>query len=169
MKPTSKIAWALVICLLSVIPAITQALQSDQNQPTYIEADSVEMDDGTGISIYKGNVVVTQGSIRFTADKVVVTQKPGEADHLDATGRPVHFQQEVDNNEGLVKGRSKRVEYSSDSEIIYLIDDAFLTQKQDTFSSDRIIYDRAKAVVKAGTSAKGKERVRVTIGGTKKQ
>lgn len=45
--------------------------------------------------------------------------------------------------------------------------DAVLNQGKDTFKSDKIIYDRARAVVKAGASAKGKERVKVTIGGKK--
>ncbi|MES9857624.1 MAG: lipopolysaccharide transport periplasmic protein LptA [Sedimenticola sp.] len=168
MKSTSKILCWLAISLLPTMPSLTQALQSDKNQPTYIEADSVEMDDGKGVSIYKGSVVMTQGSIRFNADKVVVTQRTDKADQITATGTPVRFQQEMDDNAGMVKGRSKRVEYEADSEILYLINDAQLTQNKDTFTSDRITYDRAKAVVKAGASAKGKERVRVTIGGAKR-
>ncbi|OQX44175.1 MAG: lipopolysaccharide transport periplasmic protein LptA, partial [Candidatus Sedimenticola endophacoides] len=50
-----------------------------------------------------------------------------------------------------------------DSEILYLIGDAVLSQGKDSFKSDRITYDRVKAVVKAGASAKGKQRVRATI------
>ncbi|MES9897521.1 MAG: lipopolysaccharide transport periplasmic protein LptA [Sedimenticola sp.] len=168
MKSTRKILCWLAISLLPAMPSLAQALQSDKNQPTQIEADSVEIDDGKGISIYKGNVVMTQGSIQFKADKVVVTQREEKADQITATGTPVQFQQEMDNNEGMVKGRSKRIEYEADSEILYMINDAVLTQNKDTFTSDRITYDRAKAVVKAGASAKGKERVRVTIGGAKK-
>lgn len=167
MKLTAKTACWFTISLLLMIPSVTLALQSDKDQPTYIEADSADMDDGKGVSIYQGNVVITQGSIRLTADKVVVTQKKDKADHLVATGRPVHFQQKMDDDQGLVKGRAKKVEYEADSEIIYLIDDAVLNQNKDIFTSDRITYDRAKAVVKAGASAKGKERVRVTIGGKK--
>ena len=36
-------------------------------------------------------------------------------------------------------------------------------QGTDTFRSDRIVYDRLNARVKAGTSAQGKERVRIHI------
>ena len=44
-----------------------------------------------------------------------------------------------------------------------MTDNAELSQGSDRFSSDRIVYDRVKAKLKAGAAAKGSERVRVTI------
>lgn len=165
MKGNCKAYRRLAIALLLSLPSLASALQTDKDQATYIEADSVDIDDRKGISIYKGHVELTQGSIRLNAAKIVVTQKQSSSDHIVATGKPVTFQQKTDGNKGMVKGRSSKVEYSVDSEIIHMIGKAVLTQGRDTFKSDRITYDRAKAIVKAGASAKGKQRVRVTIGG----
>jgi lipopolysaccharide export system protein LptA len=53
--------------------------------------------------------------------------------------------------------------------MLYLIGNAVLTQGKDTFKSDRIAYDRKKSLIKGGTSAKGKQRVRVTIKSKKKK
>lgn len=156
-----------LIALLLILPGLATALESDKDQPIYVEADGVEIDDRSGISVYKGNVELTQGSIIMHADKVTVTQRANQTDHIEAVGNPVTYQQESDNNQGLIKGRAKKTEYAADSEIIYMTGDAVLNQGQDTFKSDKIIYDRARAVVKAGASAKGKERVKVTIGGKK--
>ncbi len=144
-----------------LLAGTTAALESDQRQPIYMEADGVEINDG-GTSTYQGDVVVTQGSIRMTADKVTVSRKANGADHVVARGNPVTFQQQMEDREGLIKGRSKRAEYTTDSEIIILIGDAVLTQGKDTFKSDRIIYNRIKGQVLAGDKAQGK-RVRVTI------
>ena len=54
--------------LLSLLSTSAAALESDASQPIYVEADSVEINDGTGVSVYQGNVDVTQGSIHLTAD-----------------------------------------------------------------------------------------------------
>ncbi len=162
MKENCKAYRRLAIALLLSLPSLASALQTDKDQATYIEAESVDIDDRKGISIYKGHVELTQGSIRLNAAKIVVTQKQNRSDHIVAVGRPVTFQQKTDGNKGMVKGRSSKVEYSVDSEIIHMIGKAILVQGKDTFQSDRITYDRAKAIVKAG--AKGK-RVHVTIGG----
>ena len=153
----------LVLTLLLVMPCLAFALESDKDQPIYIEADSVDIDDRRGTSTYRGNVELTQGTIRITADKITVSKRQGKSDHIEATGNPVTFRQKTDSKNGLVTGQAKKSEYDADSEVLYLVDQATLTQGKDTFKSDRIIYDRAKAVVKAGASAKGKQRVRVTI------
>lgn len=157
----------LLLSLALSLPSAVYALKSDKDQPIYVEADGVDLDDKKGFSTYKGNVVLTQGTIIIKADKVTVTQKKDQKDHIEATGNPVTFQQQTEGNKGTFKGKAKKAEYASDSEILYLTGDAVLTQGKETFKSDKITYDRARAVVKAGASAKGSGRVRVTIGGKK--
>ena len=137
------------------------ALSSDQDQPIYIEADSVDIDDRQGVSVYQGQVDVKQGSIHLTAEKVTIYQKERKADRIIAVGQPVTFKQRTDDGKD-VNGRALQVEYYVNREELVLIDDAELTQGVDRFSSDRILYDRKNAVVKAGSSAQGSERVRIT-------
>ena len=83
------------LLLLLALPIPATALESDKDQPVYIEADSVEMDDRSGISTYSGNVELNQGTIHMTADKVVITQKDGNTDHVAAEGNPVTFEQKT--------------------------------------------------------------------------
>jgi len=164
--PAGRHGFTLATLLLAgglLLSGPAAALESDQQQPIYMEADGVEINDGSGASIYQGNVIVTQGSIRMTADKVTVTRKPNGADHIVAIGNPATFQQQMEGKKELIKGRSKRAEYTTDSEVIVLIGDAVLTQAKDTFKSDRIIYNRIQGQVLAGNKAQGKQRVRVTI------
>ncbi|OOZ36787.1 lipopolysaccharide transport periplasmic protein LptA [Solemya velesiana gill symbiont] len=174
MKPTTKHyktgAYWVLLTLLLALPGLSSALESDKDQPIYIESDSVDFDDEKGVAVYKGNVELTQGSIRVTASSITVTQsKDKDSDHILAAGNPVTYKQESDGDKGTIRAQMKRMEYDSNSEILHMIGDAVLSQGKDTFKSDRINYDRTKAMIKAGASAKGKQRVRVTIQSNKKK
>ena len=146
----------------ALAPTAAFGLSTDQDQPILVEADSVEIDEASGVSVYQGQVDVKQGSIHITADKVTVYQKEKRTDRVLAVGTPVRFQQKTDKGK-LVKGNARQVEYQVSSDELTLSGDALLTQDDDRFSSDRIVYDRKKAQVKAGASAQGSERVRITI------
>jgi lipopolysaccharide export system protein LptA len=154
----------LIGILLASYGLAALALSGDQSQPIEIEADGVEIDDGRQLSVYKGNVEIQQGSMRLWADQVTVHHKPSrQPARIVAVGRPARFRQKTESGAQEVRAKAMRMEYDVNSEEIVLIDDAVLTQGKDSFSSDRILYDRNKAVVKAGASAKGRERVRISI------
>ena len=153
----------LMTSLAAVLPSVSAALESDTEQPIMIEADSLEINDREGTSLYKGNVDITQGTIHITADSVKVTQREGRADHILARGKPVFFRQQADTKGQFVEGTADTAEYDADSDTLFLTGHAVLKQGKDSFKSDRIIYDRAKSIVKAGASAQGKKRVRVSI------
>lgn len=153
----------LLLCLL--FPASVLALQSDVDQPITVEADSMDVDDATGTSVYRGNVVLRQGTITLKSSKLTVIQGKGsKSDRVIATGNPAVLRQLPDGKKEYVEGRAQRMEYTVDGEILYLIDKASIKQGADYFKSDRIAWDRARAVIKAGASAQGKRRVKVTIG-----
>jgi lipopolysaccharide export system protein LptA len=139
------------------------ALSSDATSPIDLNADAVEIDDGQHTSTYTGKVEVRQGTMRLWADKVVMQHLPSrQPSRITATGAPVRYRQKMDDGQEM-KAESQRMEYDATSEEILLIDRARLTQGQDSFSSDRILYDRNKAVVKAGASAQGHKRVHISI------
>lgn len=151
----------LFALFLALVSGTAFALDSDSMQPIELAADSVDFNEAKGLSIYKGDVDLRQGSIRLRGDLVTVYQDGLDPKKVVAEGRPVKFEQRID--KGQVKGEALRVEYEVNSENIILIGDAVLTQGKDSMRSDRIVYDRINSVVKAGAAAKGKQRVRITI------
>lgn len=50
------------------------ALPSDREQPIRVQADSAELDDKQGVAVYRGDVVVTQGSTKLTGNTVTLKQ-----------------------------------------------------------------------------------------------
>lgn len=147
--------------LALVVAGSAWALESDRQQPIELAADSVDIDEGKGLSVYRGDVDLRQGSIRLRADVVTVYQDGRKPSKIVAEGRPVRFEQQSD--QGPVKGEARRIEYAIDSENLLLAGDAVLQQGPDSMRSDRIVYDRVRSVVKAGAAAQGKQRVRIAI------
>jgi lipopolysaccharide export system protein LptA len=164
-------AWAAA-ALLTLLGAAHPAagLESDQNQPVYLEADSVELDEQKSESIYKGNVQVQQGSMHMSANEVTVHHYPDRRpEHITAIGDPVKYRQEIEGQKQEVRAEADRMEYDAGKNELTLIGHAVLFQGQDTFRSDRIVYDRANAQVKAGASAQGKARVKIRINPAQQQ
>lgn len=59
---------ALVLATgFSLLSGLAHALPSDSSQPINIQADSAELDDKRGIAIYRGDVVITQGTLKSPA------------------------------------------------------------------------------------------------------
>lgn len=160
----SRGAWVAALAMPMVMSAPAVALEEDQYQPMYIEADAAELDDQQSTSLYIGNVEVTQGSMRIWADEVLVHHKPDRrAQKIIAIGQPVRYRQRLDDDPEEVEGYALRMEYEADREELTLIDEAILVQGEDRFASDRIVYNRLTDRVTAGSSAQGRERVKIRI------
>jgi lipopolysaccharide export system protein LptA len=153
---------AAAAVLLAARPLL--ALDSDSEQPMFVEADAAELDEKQSISLYLGNVEVQQGSMRIWADEVLVHHQPNRQPRkIIAIGNPVRYRQLLEDDPEEVRARALRMEYEADIEEITLIDDAELIQGEDRFQSDRIVYNRITDRLTAGTSARGRERVKIRI------
>lgn len=157
-RPTKPLLLLLVCC--SLLAGRALALTNDKNQPIQLSADSVDIDQATGQSIYKGHVDMRQGSMRLRADRVTILSRGKKPNKVIAKG-DVHFTQQTDT--GVVKATAQVADYVVNSELLELTGDAALTQNGDTMRSDRIIYDRVQHKVKAGGAAQGRQRVNITI------
>ncbi|KAA6186109.1 lipopolysaccharide transport periplasmic protein LptA [Thiohalocapsa marina] len=158
-----RLTGALLLAALTGAAPLA-ALEGDDEQPLYIEADAAELDEKQSISLYIGNVEVRQGSMHIYADEALVQHKPNrKPQKIIAIGQPARYRQLFDDDPDEVHGRALRMEYETDRDEITLIDEAELTQGADRFASDRIVYNRTTGRVVAGTSAQGSERVRIRI------
>jgi len=156
-------------------------LTTDNDQPIEIEANAAELDDQKGVTVYTGNVVVTQGSIRMTGDKMTVYYtKDNDLDTVIMLGQPATYRQLPDKSEVYDEAEALRMEFYNLKNLIVLIDNALVTQEGLRFSGSRIEYDtknskiRArgapeKSVAEDGTPVEGTGRVKITIQPKKKE
>ena len=159
MYPVNTLIGWFCLTLL-VLSGSVFALSDDRQQAIELEADSVDINESAGMSIYQGDVLLRQGSITIQADRITVHHKGSRPTLVVAEGRPVSFKQRPDDGKPDIIAQANRMEYRVGSEELVFSGKARVSQGKDSFSSDRIVYDRVKSVVKAGAAAKGKERVR---------
>ena len=70
------------------------ALPNDQEQPIRIQADDAQLDDKNGVATYKGDVIITQGSMKVTGNTVTITRTPaGDIDVVTSVGNLAYFEQ----------------------------------------------------------------------------
>ena len=152
----------LACCLIGVSINAVQALPNDQNQPVSLEADRATYNEGTGITTYTGNVLITQGSIRIEADSIVVnlTTNRGIKD-ATAKGRPARFQQQISNDKGVARGEGQSVVYDAQAGLVILTGNALLTQDGARFSGNSIRYSINQGDVEAQGSSQN--RVKIVI------
>ena len=113
---TNKLSLKVIIAsamLATSLPAL--AVTGDTDQPIHIESDTQSLDMQGNVVTFTGNVVMTQGTIKINADKVVVTRPGGEQgkEIIDGYGNPATFYQMQDNGKP-VKGKGTIVYNSSE-------------------------------------------------------
>lgn len=151
----------LIILSLSFISTGALGLPEDREQPIRLEADRAQLDQKTGTSVYEGNVVITQGSMRLTANTVTIYTKDGVFQRMEAVGNPatLRYKSAVDKPE--IHGVSQHVDYNAVTSHVVMTTNAQLTQGQDVFTGDRIEYDLKEDIVRAKSNKGG--RIQFTI------
>ena len=126
------------------------ALSTDKDKQIEIEADSAELDDKKKVTIYEGDVVVTQGSMRMTGDRMTVYyNKTGELDTVILTGKPATYKQMPDKGDVYDESEALRMEFYKSKNLIILINQAKVKQNDMSFGGDRIEYDTEHSKIRA--------------------
>lgn len=158
----SALIYRLILLVLAALPGSSMALTEDKNKPMLIEADSAELDDKKGISIYRGNVKVTQGTLLLTGTTMTVYNEGDDINKVVVTGSPATYRQRPDGKEKDVNAKAQLMEYHKSPEKVVLTTEAEVEQNGDILRSDRIVYDISNDQVTAGGNDPGK-RVRITL------
>lgn len=135
--------------------------QLDSGEPINIKADSAEINDATGISIYVGDVEITQGNTLLTGEKVIVQVVDQKVKKITSQGTPGTFRQTKEDGE-TVYAEAEDMVYEIDVNKIVLTNNAKLTEADNTLSSDRIVFYTDKETINA-ESFGGSDRVNITI------
>lgn len=131
--------------------AAAWALPSDRDQPIRIQADSAELDDKQGVAVYRGDVIITQGTLKITGDTVTITQtNSGDVDVFTSVGNLAYYEQKPAVDKDIVKAYGRTIQYFASNERIVLIDQAKVIQEGNTFEGEKIVYDTRRQIVNAG-------------------
>lgn len=138
---------------------------AEERGPVRLEADRAEVDNRTGTSIYRGDVVLTRGSARITGDVMwVYTSDARELERIEVEGEPATYRQEPDDDGDLIEAEAPRMEYyASGPERIRLLRGGRLWQGDNEVRGETITYFVASERVEASKSEDGDDRIEVTV------
>ncbi len=142
------------------------ALQQDAQQPIEIKAHTVLIDERTGVSIYTGNVKVSQGSLRLSAETVHVFSVKNQVNKMIAKGdknKRAHYQQNQVNQQRFIEANALNITYLVGQESLHLKGKAHLIQGFDSFRGDTLDYDVKNNKIVAKQSKDGTQRVKFKI------
>lgn len=156
----------LAALLAATVPA--RAEKADREKVINVVADKLTADDQNSISTFEGSVVITQGTMRVTAAKVVVTEDSEKFKRYVASGAPVTFRQKREKADDFIEGDAERAEFDDRTEILKLFNRARMKSPQGEVNGDFISYDRANEFFQVlgaapGAAATPNARVKATL------
>lgn len=155
----------LLVCsfVLLGLPGVTFALPEDRQALIFIEADSVEIDDAKGVSIYKGNVQFTQGTTRLTADEARIFTEDRKIKRMVATGKPARYRTRPEDMEEDLVAEALTIKYFADTDTYEFHEEAHVWQAGNEFFGAFISYDATRDIVHARKDKSGRGRVHVIL------
>lgn len=159
----SRASQSLLLAAALLPAGALWALPTDLDQPIKIVADELDVDDARGVSVYRGDVKYTQGSIELTANELTITAtEQRDLERVVAVGKPARFKQQLTVEGGDVMGNARTIDYDGPNQRLLFTGDAKLTYCGDEFTGSRIEYFVAQDLVKA-SKGNGGERGRVQV------
>ena len=148
----------LFASLLLLSPA-TYALKSDSTKEIVIQADENTADLESNTTTFTGNVVVTQGSIKLTANKLVGIRHQVGEEEMIATGNPATFYQMMDDGKP-VEAKAKKIRYLKKTNQIILTQSATLSQLDSNYTAETNTYNIGKRQIEG---QKGEQQTRTVF------
>ena len=127
--------------------------RSERHLPITVEADRQGMADlARRIVTFAGNVVITQGTLRITGDRVEIRETPQGVRHAVATGAPglpATFRQQRAGVDETIEGRAARIDFDGGTDTLRLSGQAVLrllrgVTLSDEVSGEVITYDNMR-------------------------
>ncbi len=136
---TLKLCVVAAMMLISYTGAYAE--KADREKPINLEADKVTMDDNQRVSVFEGNVILTQGTTKITANKITVRQDKQGNQNATAIGKPATFRTKRDAVDEYVDGSAERVEYDAKTDKVELFTNAWLRRDKDEVRGNYVSYE----------------------------
>jgi lipopolysaccharide export system protein LptA len=144
---------ALMLAVFAVGAA--HAEKADREKPINLEADRVSVDDAKQIATFEGRVVLTQGTLMISGDRMEVRQDSEGFKSGTTWGKLAYFKQKREGYDEFIEGWAERIEYDGRADKVQMFNRASMKKGSDEVRGNYISYD-------ANT-----EFFQVTGGGTK--
>ncbi|MGB0449017.1 MAG: lipopolysaccharide transport periplasmic protein LptA [Porticoccaceae bacterium] len=160
----SKISISAALLLCMILSAAAVALPDDREKTISIESDSAERNEKTGLTVYQGNVIISQGSILIEADKITLHYQGSKISRIECTGTPASYQQKPQAEGAMLVARAEHIDYLLADNQIVLKRNAVLSRNGTIIKGDSIDYDIKNETWKAkGNDLGEQKRIQLVI------
>lgn len=150
--------------------AVLQALPSDNKAPIEVESQTVVIDEPRGLSVYTGDVKVTQGSLVLSAEEIQIFSAKHKVKKIIAKGnnkKSAYYEQNQPNQPNqprFVEANALTITYFVNKQLIRLEgNNAYIIRGFDFFSGGVLHYDIEKDKMIAKKSKSSPKRVKFKI------
>ncbi|MCO6441481.1 MAG: lipopolysaccharide transport periplasmic protein LptA [Nitrococcus mobilis] len=163
------LGWSLLVTVMIALLAPysnSVARDSDRDQPIKLSANQAEIDNVKGVSVYRGDVVLTQGTLRITGEVMHIYYAPDSRalDRIIVEGHPATYRELPEGESEYVHAKAPRMEYyETGPRRIRLLQGATLWQGSNTFRGNQVVYDIEADHVEAHSGKDKTKRIHITI------
>ena len=160
-----RILPAGLVLLFSLLAAQVPAfdITGQSREPVKVQADWAELDERTGESLYRGNVVVEQSRSRIEADEIRIQTGDTGIEYFKAVGVPAYLLVWDNERQQETRAWANTMEYLKKDNAVILEQQARVQQSDSSFRGDRIIFNTLTQVVNAesvpGESSSGRVEI----------
>jgi len=155
----TKILLLLTLCTWLWVVNNAYARTDDGEKPIHITADSAELNEKSGVSIYRGDVKMVQGTTILHGDIITVYTANDEVEKMVSVGNLATYEETTDDGD-VVYAESEEMIYNSAEKKIELFRRGKITQVGNVIRSDYILYLTEEGLIDTGTK---KDRIEITI------
>lgn len=161
ISQTSANVLLVLLLFFALYSTSSHAIDVNRTLPIEIESDSAIIDDSQGLSTYRGNVVISQGSTKLAADNITVFAQDRSVTQIVANGAPATFNQTDSGTDESTTGQAQQITYKANEAILIFSGDAKLAQATNSFAGDRIEYDIMRKAIRAKGDESSGTRVKI--------
>lgn len=150
----ARLAW---LALTLGAAQAAHAEKADRDKPIEISADRGNLDQLKGVTVWQGNVIIIQGTLKLNADRATVTQDKQGNQTMQATGNQVVFRQKMDGKNEWIEGQSNQLDYNTVTHVAVLTGNARVKRGNDLVIGNVITYNTETELyeVSSGASSNG--------------
>lgn len=150
-----RILVAALAVFSSLATCVANAERADREKEIIVGADHLTADDANRTSTFEGSVVVTQGTMRITANRVTVKEDAERHKYYVANGAPVTFRQKRDKVDEWIEGFADKAEFDDRNDVLKLFNRARVKSNSNELTGDFISYDMRREVAEVAGAPPG--------------
>ncbi len=132
---------SLFLPFLLAVPLCAPAVDNERRLPVKVRADRIDIDQKRELSVYRGHVVFSQGTLRLTAARAEVQNRANVIDTVTAEGKPVTFRHRPEGLTEFIEGEADRAVYHAPTRRVDLYGEVQVQRGRDLFRSAVLHYD----------------------------